>query len=188
MIVSATTGFQDCTAAGSGFNFHRTGCSGRNTGRVYMLQSKLIVVTAGVVLSAATMVPAFAQNVEPIEARQALMEDNGDSAKAGGAMLKGEAPFDAAKVAAIFTEMHDVAMKFGDYFPEDSKTGNDTEAAPAIWEKPDEFEAALVKFQEDTQAAIDAAPQDMESFKQAFGMVTQNCKGCHEEFRIDKDK
>ena len=67
------------------------------------------------------------------------------------------------------------------------KTGGDTEAAPAIWEKPAEFEAALVKYQDDTQAAIDAAPQDVDAFKQAFGQVAQDCKGCHEDFRIDKD-
>ncbi|MEF2550506.1 cytochrome c [Aurantimonas sp. A2-1-M11] len=153
-----------------------------------MPQNKLVATTAATAISVAALLPAHAQNVEPIETRQDLMEENGDSAKAGGAILKGEAPFETAKATAIFSEMHDVAMKFGDYFPEDSKTGNDTEAAPAIWEKPDEFQAALVKFQEDTKAAMDAAPQDIEAFKQTFGMVTQNCKGCHEDFRIDKDK
>ncbi|MCQ0989769.1 c-type cytochrome [Jiella marina] len=132
-------------------------------------------------------VPAIAQNMEAIEKRQQLMEDNGDAAKLGGAMLKGEQEFTADKAAQVFSQMHDIAMKFGDYFPEDSKTGGDTEAAPAIWEQPEEFQAALVKYQEDTQAAMDAAPQDIDAFKQAFGMVTQNCKGCHEDFRLDKD-
>ena len=123
-----------------------------------------------------------------IEKRQELMKSAGRATKAAGQMVKGETAWDADAAAAAMQTLVDVGTQFPTLFPADSKTGNDTEAAPAIWEKPDEFEAALVKFQEDTQAAIDAAPQDMESFKQAFGMVTQNCKGCHEEFRIDKDK
>ncbi|MCE7029073.1 c-type cytochrome [Jiella avicenniae] len=131
--------------------------------------------------------PALAQNLEAIKARQELMEDNGKAAKAAGAILKGEAEFSAEKATEIFTQMHEVSVKFGDYFPEDSKTGGKTEAAPAIWEKPDEFEAALAKYQEDTKAAMDAAPQDVDAFKQAFGKVAQNCKGCHEDFRIDDD-
>ena len=128
--------------------------------------------------------PALAQNLDAIKARQELMEDNGKAAKAAGAILKGQAEFSPDKASEIFTQMHDVAMKFGDYFPEDSKTGGKTEAAPAIWEKPDEFKADLVKYQEDTKAAMDAAPQDLDAFKAAFGKVAQNCKGCHEEFRV----
>ncbi|MBP0616384.1 c-type cytochrome [Jiella mangrovi] len=136
--------------------------------------------------AAVLAVPAIAQNLDAIEKRQQLMKDNGKATKAGGAILKGEAEFSPAKAEEIFGQMHEIAMEFGDYFPEDSKTGGKTEAAPAIWEKPEEFKAALVKYQEDTQAAIDAAPQDLDAFKQQFGKVAQNCKGCHEEFRVDK--
>ncbi|UIJ72820.1 cytochrome c [Aurantimonas sp. HBX-1] len=144
------------------------------------------VALATLSLSLAVL-PAGAQNTDPIKQRQELMKKNGKSAKGASEMIKGEATFDPATAATIFTQMHDVAMEFGDYFPEDSKTGEDTEAAPAIWERPAEFQAALVKFQEDTQAAIDAAPQDLEAFRQVFGRVAENCKGCHEDFRIDKE-
>ncbi|MEN3792872.1 cytochrome c [Fulvimarina sp. MAC3] len=145
--------------------------------------SASVIVAAGMLTAAS----AVAQNAAPIEERQKLMKENGDSAKAAGAMLKGEAPFEVAKAQQIFTEMHEVAMKFGDYFPEDSQTGNDTEAAPAIWEKPEEFQAALTKFEDDTSAAMNANVDSLDGFKQQFGMVAQNCKSCHEEFRIDKD-
>ena len=137
--------------------------------------------------AAVLAVPALAQNLDAIEKRQQLMKDNGKAAKAAGAILKGEAEFSPDKATEIFTQMHEISVKFGDYFPEDSKTGGKTEAAPAIWEKPEAFKAALAKYQEDTQAAVDAAPQDVDTFKQTFGMVAQNCKGCHEDFRIDTD-
>ncbi|EAU43331.1 cytochrome c556 [Fulvimarina pelagi HTCC2506] len=142
------------------------------------------------ILAAASMLfaaSAVAQNTAPIKERQELMESNGDSAKAASAMIKGEQPFDAAKAKQIFNDIHGVAMKFGDYFPEDSKTGNETEAAPAIWEQPEEFEAALTKFQEESATAMEASVEDLESFRQQFGMVAENCKGCHEDFRIDDD-
>ncbi|MBO0902963.1 c-type cytochrome [Jiella sonneratiae] len=138
-------------------------------------------------VAAATIVavPAVAANLDAIKARQELMKKNGKATKAGAMILKGEAKFSPDKATEIFTEMHEVAMKFGDYFPEDSKEGGKTEAAPAIWQKPDDFKAALVKYQEDTKAALDAAPKDEDAFKQQFGMVTQNCKNCHEKFRLD---
>ena len=68
-----------------------------------------------------------------------------------------------------------------------SKTGGDTEAAPAIWSKPAEWKAATTKFQADTVAAAATKPTDVASFGKAFGMVTANCKSCHEAFRIKKD-
>ena len=153
------------------------------------MQARFLTVAVALSTLAASLavLPAGAQNTAPIKQRQELMKENGRSAKSAGEMIKGEAAFDPAKAATIFTEMHDVAMEFGDHFPEDSKTGEETEAAPAIWERPAEFEAALVKFQQDTQTAMDAAPQELDAFRQAFGSVAENCKGCHEEFRLDKD-
>ncbi len=139
-------------------------------------------------LGALTTLPAGAQDASnPIEQRQKLMKQNGKDAKAAGQMLKGEAAFDPAKVEQIFSEMHDVSMKFGDLFPEDSKTGGKTEAAPTIWTKPEAFKAALTKFQGDTKTAMDAKPQSLDAFKQQFGMVAENCKSCHKEFRVEKD-
>ncbi|ORE91468.1 cytochrome c [Aurantimonas sp. 22II-16-19i] len=153
-----------------------------------MIQRRSLSLAVLVLSAAAHLAgPALAQNLDAIKTRQALMKDNGKAAGEAGAILKGEAEFSPDKATAIFTRMHDVAVKFGDHFPEDSKTGGETEAAPAIWEEPEEFEAALVKYQEDTQAAIDSAPQDVAAFQQAFGQVAQNCRGCHEDFRIDTD-
>ncbi len=138
--------------------------------------------TAGLALSSA----ALAQT-GPIEQRQALMKENGRDAKAATAILKGEAPFDAAKAAAMFASMNNVAKKYGGLFPANSKTGGDTEAAPAIWEKPAEFKAAVVKFEADTAKAMAAKPANLEAFKGQFLAVAANCKSCHESFRIKTD-
>lgn len=138
-------------------------------------------------LIVALAAPALAQGGDPIATRQALMKQNGKDTKAGGEMLKGVTPFDAAKAQAIFTGMNDVANKFGNYFPKGSEKGGDTEAAPAIWAKPAEFKAALAKFQKDTAAAVAAKPTTLAAFGQQFGAVTANCKSCHETFRVKKN-
>ena len=142
-------------------------------------------IIAAALLATALAAPAFAQ-ADPIAARQALMKANGKDTKAGVGLLKGEVPFDAAAGQAIFARMNDVAGKFGNYFPKGSETGCDTEAAPAIWTKPAEFKAALVKFQTDTAAAMAAKPATQAEFGKQFGAVTANCKSCHEAFRIKK--
>ncbi|MEC5291636.1 cytochrome c [Aurantimonas sp. C2-6-R+9] len=152
------------------------------------MQIRTLALVLATTTAAAFALPAVAQNAEPIKQRQELMEGNGKAAKLSGQMLKGEAEFDPTKAAEAFQAFHQAAEKFGSLFPEDSKTGEETEAAPAIWEKPEEFQAAVAKFEKDAATAIAADPQDIDAFKQSFAMVAENCKGCHEDFRIKKEK
>ncbi len=137
-------------------------------------------------VAAAVVAPVVAQPSGPIAQRQALMKQNGKDTKAGFAMVKGDAPYDAAKALMIFSGMHDVASKYGALFPKGSETGGDTEAAPAIWTKPAEFKAAVAKFEADTKKAMDAKPATLDAFKPLLISVTANCKSCHEAFRVDK--
>lgn len=141
----------------------------------------MMVMTALLVAGAAVAQPA-----DPIAKRQALMKQNGRDTKAGVALAKGETPYDPAAAEAIFKGMNSVAMTFGGLFPKGSETGGDTEAAPAIWQKPGEFKAAVAKFQQDTAAAAAARPQTIEAFRPLFAQVTGNCKSCHEAFRVKK--
>ena len=142
---------------------------------------RLIVGLAALSVAA---VAAGAYAVEdPIFKRKSLMDANGAAAGAGGAMLKGEAPFNAAVAKSVFQTMHAVAYPYGDYFPAGSDKG-DTKASPKIWEDAAGFAAALAKFQKDTDAAIAAKAEDLEAFKAAFGQVASNCKACHDAYRI----
>jgi cytochrome c556 len=130
------------------------------------------------------VVAAGAYAVEdPIFTRKSLMDANGAAAGAASAMVKEEVPFHPGVAKSVFQTMHAVAYSYGDYFPEGSSTG-DTKASPKIWEDPDGFAAALLKFQQDTDAAIAAEPQDLEAFKAAFGQVAGNCKACHDAYRL----
>ena len=113
------------------------------------------------------------------------MKANGDQAKIGAAMAKGEAPFDLARAKAIFVQFQDAAAKMPDLFPDNSKTGGETAALPKIWEDMADFKAKFVKFGADAKAA-EGSVKDLDSFKAAFAGLTKNCGGCHETYRVKK--
>lgn len=137
------------------------------------------------VLASAVILPAVAQ-AGPIEDRKAIMKGNGRDTKMGGDMLKGVTPFDAATATKILANYAAAAKAFPAHFPANSKAGGETEAAPAIWDKPADWKAATAKFQADTATAAGMKITDAASFGKAFGLVTANCKSCHEGFRIKK--
>lgn len=128
---------------------------------------------------------AAAQNVEAIKARQELLKAIGKATKPVGAMLKGEAPFDLAVVQTALKTYVENGSKLPALFPDDSKTGAETEALPVIWEKKKDFEDRFGKLVSDAKAA-QAAITDEASFKANFPNVVGNCGGCHKIFREKK--
>ena len=123
---------------------------------------------------------------DPIAARKSLMKANGDQAKVGAAMMKGETPFDLDKARAIFAAFQEAAAKEPSLFPDNSKTGGETAADPKIWENMDDFKARFAKLGTDAKDAA-AKVTDLDSFKAAFGNIGKNdCGGCHEKYRIKK--
>ncbi len=130
--------------------------------------------------------PLFAGD-DPIHERHELMEGVGDAAKPIGQMLKGEREFDAAVVMASFETFAEASAQFGDLFPPGSETGQDTEAAPAIWEDRAGFEEALATWADAVDAAIAANPQTLEETKPVAGAIFNACKGCHDDYRIEDE-
>jgi cytochrome c556 len=122
---------------------------------------------------------------DPIAARKALMKANGQNAGAVAKMIKGEEPFDLAKVKAALAVFEDAAAKMPGLYPPDSKTGGETSASPKIWEDMADFKAKFVKFGEDAKAA-ETSIKDLDSLKAVFPAVGKNCGGCHEIYRIKK--
>ena len=60
-------------------------------------------------------------------------------------------------------------------FPDDSKSGGETTAAPKIWSDKAAFNAAFAKFEADSKAA-QASVKDLDSFKAAFGADGQTLR------------
>ena len=142
---------------------------------------KLILAIALAALSASA---TFA---DPIEDRQAIMKAMGKAVGSVVPIAKGEAPFDAAAVAAAFATINENAQKIdvAALFPAGSNTGEST-AGPKIWEDAAGFQAAMDKYKADVAAAVAATSADLATFQAQFGAVTKNCGACHEVYRIKK--
>lgn len=122
---------------------------------------------------------------DPIADRKALMKERGGLVGQLAPVAKGEKPFDAAAVLAALQGLAANGDKFDvdALFPAGSDSG-DTKAAPKIWEDMAGFKAAEAKFEADVDAAIAAAPQDLDAFKAQFGAVAANCGACHQAYRL----
>lgn len=125
-----------------------------------------------------------AQAASALEDRQTIFKGWGDATRPVGAMLKGEAPFELAKVQAALAAYVDGTAKLPALFPDNSKTGK-TEASPKIWEEKAKFEAGFTKLSDAAKAA-QTAITDEASFKANIGKVLGNCKACHDDYRIKK--
>lgn len=78
--------------------------------------------TAGAALALVIVVlgaGAVVAQSDPIAARMALMKGNQDNAEIAVHMMRGQAPFDAAKVDAAFAQWADTAKKLPGLFPDD---------------------------------------------------------------------
>ena len=149
-----------------------------------MIRMLSVIAVIGLAVTVATA----QQN--PIATRKQLMKDNGDQAKIGAAMAKGEAPFDLTKAHKIFDTFEDTANKASALFQQNSveeATADDPyTASPEIWKNMDDFKARLAKLGTDAKAA-NSSVKDLESFKAAFGNIGKNdCGGCHEKYRLKK--
>jgi cytochrome c556 len=145
----------------------------------------MLLRTACVVVAIAFSATAVIAQSDPISQRKETMKGVGGQARVGAQMVKGDIPFDAGKAKAVFATYASAAAKMPTLFPENSKTGGETTAAPKIWEDMNGFKAAFAKFEADAKAA-EASVKDLDSFKVAFGNMGKNCGGCHETFRIKK--
>ena len=131
-------------------------------------------------------ITAVAAQSDPIAARKAIMKEVGAQTKTGSGMAKGEVPYDQGKAQTIFSTYVDASQKMPNLFPENSKTGGDTAALPAIWQNMADFKGKWEKFGADAKAA-QASVKDADGFKTAFSGVTKNCGGCHENYRAKKN-
>jgi cytochrome c556 len=142
-----------------------------------------ILVAAGLVALVAGAV--LAQNLDVIKERQETMKRAGQATGDLDKMRKGQTPYDQAKVTAALQTYIDVAKKMPTLFPDDSKTGGNTEALPLIWTHKDDFVARYGKLGSDAAAAMTSV-KDVDTLNAAFSTIVKNCGGCHETYRMKK--
>lgn len=124
---------------------------------------------------------------DPAHERHELMEGVGDAAKPVGSMLKGETPYDADILLESLATFLEASRQFGDLFPPGSEGGDDSRAAPAIWEERAGFEEALDEWHDAIQSAIAADPATLEAARPVVGPVFNACKNCHDGYRLEEN-
>jgi cytochrome c556 len=142
---------------------------------------RVIAFTAVLAIGATAVA---AQN-NPIALRKETMKGVGAATTAGNRMVKGEAPFDLGKAKEVLQTYAGAADKMHNYFPENAKTGEETRAAPKIWENQADFRKRFDDWGAEIKKAS-AQVKDLNSFKEAFGTVTKACDGCHESYRLPR--
>src|SRR4026207_1293030 len=133
---------------------------------------------AGAALAAAFLVPgvgAVIAQSDPIATRKGLMKENQDNAEIVVRMMRGQAPFDAAKVEAAFAQWADTAQKLPSLFPDNSKSGQKTRAAPTIWTSQADFDGKAAAFGKVVADNRDKAKGSVDGLRAAIPAVGNAC-------------
>ena len=136
-------------------------------------------------LAAAAASSVLAQS-DPIATRKGLMKGNNDNARNVLQMIRGQQPFDVAKVDAAFAQWAESAQKLPAQFPPDSKTGQKTRAAPAVWEHKADFDAKAAAFGKAVAENRPRARKSLDDLKAAFAPVNDACDNCHKDYRLSQ--
>ena len=119
---------------------------------------------------------------EIIKERQSIFSKNYKTAKRINS-LASNGSLDEAKILMI--EMSDNYKRLLDLFPENSKTGFETDALPSIWENKDEFNLLMTKASSN-MIELTSAIDGVDDVKATLGKyMWSSCKSCHSKFRAE---
>ena len=118
-----------------------------------------------------------------IKERKSLFKQNYSHAKRmSSEIVKGN----NEKVIDFSEKMAANYDKLLNLFPENSKTGYDTEALPTIWLQKDEFNNLMVstsnKAREFAQLAASLTGDELKEAQK--NLIWSSCKACHDRFRM----
>ena len=144
---------------------------------------KFIQLTCILLISFTTTSSLFSSE-EIIKGRQEIFSKNYKTAKAVSAAIKSG---DNEKAKELLEEVSKNFNTLLKYFPEDSKTGFDNEALPAIWENSDEFVTLMQNASSNAlmlAKKLDDDTADITSLEKE--LLWNNCSACHKKFRLKK--
>jgi len=148
-----------------------------------------LLASLGFVVAASSQTGGLNAGRQTIEERKSAFKLIGANFRPLGNILKGTAQYDATVVdkaisrTAFLTGLLDETA-----FTEASNLGDpETKAKADIWTKRAEFDKRLKDFQAHFQklkATNDTDKDATEAFKTALNTVAQDCKSCHDDFRV----
>lgn len=127
---------------------------------------------------------------DPVDQRKELMRVNGTHGYGTfPKMLKGQEPYDPAKVDQAFVQLIDTAKKLPALYVAGTegatRPGSDYFASPKIWQNKPDFDARFAKYSEEL-ATAKAKVKNLESLKEAFTIVRKSCDSCHDNYMVRK--
>jgi cytochrome c556 len=140
-----------------------------------------LAVLAATAALVAGMGAAVAQS-DIINQRQTILKTFGAQSRDPGAMLRGEAPFDLAKVKTFLATLKTESPKLAQMFPDGSLGVAGTKAQANIGAERAQFAAIWTKLAADATAAETAITNDA-TLKTELPKVLANCGACHRPYR-----
>ena len=157
-----------------------------------LLLGSVLSFSAHAQQAAAPAAPEANPARKAIEVRKAVFTLIANSFKPIGDTLQGKTPYDAAEIQKRATRVAFLADFIGEGFPEVSNTGlPDTKAKPEIWSDRAGFDKKVADFREHAATLAKVSATDpststtaSDAFKTAAAAVGQDCKGCHEAYKV----
>jgi cytochrome c556 len=144
-----------------------------------------IVLSTIAALALSPLAISHFDDKEPLQSyRQSFFALVGMNYGPMGAMVKGDAPWNAEKFAGYAEDLAAISTLHAERgFAPGSDKGK-TRAKPEIWENMDDFADKLNNFREAAAALnVAAAAGDADTIKAAFGVTGKTCKACHDEYK-----
>src|SRR5262249_37210639 len=134
----------------------------------------LVVLGAGAVIAQS----------DPIATRKTLMKENNENAKLAVQMMRGQTPFDAAKVDTAFAQWADTRKSYLVF----SRTIRrvDRTRAPKIWMTKADFDAKAAEFGKAVAENRDKAKTSVDGLRAAIPQVGNACDNCHKDYRLSR--
>lgn len=153
-----------------------------------------LLTSASASLFAADAAPAADKQAGPNAGKQAIAVRKaaytliGNSFKPIGDAAQGKVEYNQADIQKRANRILVLSEFLDSAFPEASNLGEpDTKAKADVWAKKAEFDKKLKDFQEHAATLVKVTATEKtasDAFKEAFGNLAKDCKGCHESFKF----
>ncbi len=152
-----------------------------------------LLAATSATLFAAEAAPSADKQAGPNPAKQAIAVRKaaftliGNSFKPIGDAAQGKAEYNQADIQKRANRIVMLSEFLDSAFPEASNLGEpDTKTKADAWTNKAEFDKKLKDFQEHAATLAKVAATEKtasDAFKEAFGNLAKDCKGCHESFK-----
>jgi cytochrome c556 len=120
-----------------------------------------------------------------VRERMELMTDMGDRLLAISKRLRANKELN--RIAPDALAIKDASEKIASQFPPGS-TQFPTAAKPVVWQQWNDFAEKAKKLQVEAEKLSTTSPSDGDALRSQFRAVAFACDGCHETYRVPKEK